>query len=388
MQTEVEQQQPVSEAPKKSLPERMEEFSKTLAEMEAKEAEKSKEAEGQCAEEAEKTKGGVVKDQSVVEKFKSLTESIAALKQEMLAKTQQCNPLVVFAQSKDALFCLRDPALLEVMLKRGANVNVTDATGRTPLLFHLANDSPWRIIQLLLDNGADVTAVDSNDNCVFHLCRKPYEISRLAALCPLHVINQKNAYGETPLTSACKNIQWSPRAAALVKAGADLFVRTGREDTVFTITADIVFLEEFGTPENIRRLLDESDGKDMVRAAMVSNWELVDRMLAQCSRADFVDEAGRTILFYAKAGTVKRWIDKGINIHHKDNEGKTALMYVFDKGTSSSMVVDLLNHGAGVFSTPEETNAFVQLLTRPFSRIFDTQAIIRALVANTPDDRE
>ena len=54
---------------------------------------------------------------------------------------------------------LGDVNAIRVMLDQGANVNVVDPLGRTPLMYAAASDAlPLGVVKLLIERGADVNA--------------------------------------------------------------------------------------------------------------------------------------------------------------------------------------------------------------------------------------
>ena len=103
--------------------------------------------------------------------------------------------------------------IVDILLENGADVNHRDECGRTPLYIALSNGNPI-IVRKLLDTGADVNAVD-NDNCT---CIHNYSITLECldiVLCygGLNLINKQDDYGYTPLHIAIQagNIAIIPR---------------------------------------------------------------------------------------------------------------------------------------------------------------------------------
>jgi len=84
---------------------------------------------------------------------------------------------------------------VHTLIKHGANVNVKDKKGVTPL--HLAENMD--VVRLLVKHGADVNATDDGGQTPLHNCKK----KDIAQLLIKHGANvyAKNKVGETPLDS-------------------------------------------------------------------------------------------------------------------------------------------------------------------------------------------
>jgi ankyrin repeat protein len=103
-------------------------------------------------------------------------------------------------------------------------VNVLDKNLRTPLLVASAGDAPG-VVRLLLEYGADVTAVDSNGMSALHGARHP-EIANLLLQSGAHV-NARNAMKLAPLHHA-RTVEL---ADALIDGGADVDAQDIRGNT-------------------------------------------------------------------------------------------------------------------------------------------------------------
>ena len=71
--------------------------------------------------------------------------------------------------------------IVELLLENGADVEAKDQLAMTPLMMAVTHGAPHSL-KVLLDNGAEITAVDSSLNSCLHLavtCRKPEMVKLL-----------------------------------------------------------------------------------------------------------------------------------------------------------------------------------------------------------------
>ena len=85
----------------------------------------------------------------------------------MLASGVELNPTidVYFSPLGYAISKQQDPAMIDALVKRGANVNIKDLEGETPLMF-AARFSSAEVVKTLIDLGADVNAKNKRGESV------------------------------------------------------------------------------------------------------------------------------------------------------------------------------------------------------------------------------
>lgn len=168
------------------------------------------------------------------------------------------------------LFFIHNNHIAETLLKLGANVNIKDEDGVSPLLYYIDKFSvDPNLIKLLINYGADINAEDDYHRTPLLLAcsRKTPDIVELLLQydnLDIHAtnqygnnalsssvisgyteivkilldhgadINQRDEYGRTPLMDAIINNKYEV-AAYLVKEGADVNIKDGKGRTALMI---------------------------------------------------------------------------------------------------------------------------------------------------------
>ena len=126
-----------------------------------------------------------------------------------------CNYLVYGEQTLDSLMChsISPNKLIEILKKRKTEINTKDEHGNTPFIYALSGHQPPKIIEILLENGADPSIVEPSsqfnslhfaiNNLIqvqkYKLTEKEYiEIIQLIDQKNKHLMNQPEKNGITP----------------------------------------------------------------------------------------------------------------------------------------------------------------------------------------------
>ncbi len=263
----------------------------------------------------------------------------------------------------DALNRKASPAVVAMLLDKGANANVQLRDGRT-LLHWAVRNTKTETIAALIDHGADIDAIDDEGSTALHhavkLSPNPTEVITLL-LRRGASIEVQNHNGMTPLYYA---VLYNPKVIALLLDwGSDT------EAAMSIGWRPLHCAASKSNTEAIALLLDRGadiDGTDdegsvplhWASGSTNANPQSVELLLDSGASIDATDGYGRTPLHYAASKSnpdvVAFLLDQGADIRAKDDKGWTPLHNACTGEQDPSVVSILLNGGAEVEATTND----------------------------------
>jgi len=252
--------------------------------------------------------------------------------------------------------------LIKMLLEAGAraSINATDNQGRTALMF-AAERGDVETIKMLLDAGSAIHAKDTTGQTALMYARghRYSGVSSLGAAKSLIAgganVNDVNAYRQTPLMLAVHH-HYVEEVKMLLEAGARASINardSHGKTALMYLTSE---LYDDASPNLIKTLVAAGADVNVVNdngatpLMMLSSQKYSElaivALLREGARASInaKDQQGRTALMLAaQTGSVekiKKLLDAGADVRIKDNQGRTALMLAKQAGVKS--LIDLL----------------------------------------------
>jgi ankyrin repeat protein len=282
----------------------------------------------------------------------------------------------------------------ELLLKRGANVNVRGAEGRTMLLIALSrlqnNYNIPSIVKFLLTHGADVNAQDDSLTTSLHLAAQRVQLGAVQILLEHGAdANAKSNYGSTPLCMLLYNSQYKDKdnlvnlALLLLKHGAEVNRGViGRETPLHLATrwgpGNLVeTLLEYGADANAENINGEAPLHILLESRIngqgdVPNLTLL--LLKHGAEVDRRDHANMTPLHlaakWAQLGVARILLEHGADANARGKYGSTPLCMLLpqnrfkDEEDVLDLVLLLLKYGAEVNSQNTSTTIPLHLAIR------------------------
>ncbi|KAL6832323.1 ankyrin repeat-containing domain protein [Trichoderma camerunense] len=224
-----------------------------------------------------------------------------------------------------------------VLLRRDANVHVSDKDGRTPLYYAVV----WgelSIIQQLVDKGVDINARTSNGETALFpaIARRNLDAIKLLVEKGADV-NAGQEEGHTPLNYAvCGD---TDIMRLLIESGADIHGVWNEVTPLFTAVM-------FGKIDTIRLFVQMGANVDtkrddgvtpLIMSIVMRNPKMSQTLIALGADVNARDETGRSALFYAILAddilAVELLVENDdIDINGPDDQGKTPMMVAMHDG--------------------------------------------------------
>lgn len=264
-----------------------------------------------------------------------------------------------------------DLEALELLLDAGADINAVDTNGRTPLYDALPYAEP-EIIQRMIASGADVTQPDGAGRTPLQFLsgRNHPAADIIAILVDAGADpNRSDPGGSTPLHRAATS-EAAENVVALVGAGADIESRNA--DNATPLLAAL----RAGHLASVRALLDFGARTDVTGfagrnalffAASSESPEVMELILSGVTVVDPRDDDGATPLMVASATGPVALIAAGADVNAADDDGWTPLHFAARYG-DGAIVRFLIVQGADPAAVESEGR-------RPWRMGFNNRAL-------------
>ncbi len=243
------------------------------------------------------------------------------------------------------------------LIENGADLYAVDSDGDTPL--HWAAYSGYsECVTLLIDKGVPVDILNTAKNSPFHYAAMLGRIDVISLLLEKGTdINLRNHGGETPVHLASQRRQ-ADAIRLLVEKGADLEIADNYGRTPLLITArerghipTAELLLDLGANINAK---DYSDDTPLILATWRGFSELVDLFLDRGAEFDHTGDKGAFLLSYSAQKNVARLfnllVERGADLSIANNRGGSLLHSAAYSG-SIGIITTLLERGFDVNET-------------------------------------
>lgn len=250
-----------------------------------------------------------------------------------------------------------DLARVESLLSRGVKIDTPDYLGWTPL-YHTMIDGHTKMVQKLLDSGANVNARNRDGATpLFVVADGRIDLAEML-LAKGANINASNEFGQTPLMWIIQGSRKEDVALWLISKGANVNARTSKGETALHVAS------EFGRKMVVKALLERKAEVNARRANIIhdqeaplhiavekNNMDIALLLLAAGADINAADSKGITPLIQAiykeHLPLAEMLIKKGADVNRRSKSGETALHPATYHG-NLAIVKQLLMKGADV----------------------------------------
>lgn len=211
------------------------------------------------------------------------------------------------------------------LIKKGANINIQNKDGQTPLMYSIIRCSP-DLTKLLIEKGANINIQNKQGQTplMFSIARDYPDLTKLLIEKGAQLDLQDDDYGKTALLVA---IDWLGFTEDILKTAK--------------------YLIEHGTNLELR----DKNGKTALMNTIARGYlehdylELAQYLIDKGARLDIKDNNDSTLLHAAirtgnssdeklneeQLNLIRYFIDKGLDVNAKDKDGQTPLFYAVKK---------------------------------------------------------
>lgn len=245
--------------------------------------------------------------------------------------------------------------VVKYLISKGATVNCSDYSDRTPLVVALLNDDD-KLVEYLLNHDANVNLPGNKRTTPLHEMCKIGQCDNVVLLiskkCDVDVVDRKSM---TPLmiASACG---FSEITKVLIQANAKINIADHKGTTALMLACMGGFIDVIRDLVENKADVNKTDTKNWTALlayanSQYDNAEIVDFLISQGANVNSVtnDEVSSLMMasFHGHEQNVKSMIQHKADVNHKDSYGKTPLSSACLSG-NVDIVRFLIENGADV----------------------------------------
>jgi ankyrin repeat protein len=224
-----------------------------------------------------------------------------------------------------------DQAMADLLVSRGADVNVRDRNQQTPL-YMAFEKSAQALVDLLVSRGADVNLPDKDGVSPLHLaCKKSDRASVSLLIAKGANINAQTRGGETPLHSLA-NCYCDENKAADITAIAEMLMAQGADMNAQTARGESVYGRTYGSGV-LAKVLKAHGAAGWTPLLVASEANQLEAVVAQIkvgANVNAKNENGFTpLMFAARGGNLEMAralvVSAGADVTATDRWGRSAL---------------------------------------------------------------
>ena len=277
------------------------------------------------------------------------------------------------------------PEVVIYLLSLGMSVNMTDNSGRTPLMCACLEGGRFENVKTLVEHGAKIHKVDKDGKSALHFAATFSSPEVIMYLLSLGMsVNMTDKSGLTPMMTACLKGGRLENVKTLVIHGAEIHKvnKDGKSALHFAAT--------FSSPEVVKYLLsrgmsvnmtDNSSRSPLLCACLEGGrLENIKTLVEHGAEIHKVDKNGKSALHFAATFScpevVKYLLSRGMSVNMTDNSSRSPLLCACLEGGRLKNIKTLVLHGAEIHKVDIDGKSVLH-----FAATFSSSKVVKYLLS-------